>query len=377
MTASLSRNVHPRRARDEPTPHDGHRVGEPAALSDDGLRHSSDTEPGVARRRCGRGFRYLGPGGAPIRDAATLARIRALAIPPAWRDVWICRDARGHLQAVGRDARGRKQPRYHATWRRQRDELKFGRMGAFGRALPRIRRRVERDLARPGLSKDKILAMVVRLLETTAIRIGNDAYARTNRSFGLTTLRNRHVTVTGTALRFRYRGKGGKVHTVGVQDRRLARIVARCEALPGQELLQYLDEDGAPRSIESADVNEYLQRAAGIAITAKDFRTWTGTLIAFRELRCRPRWPAVEERPRNAVRHSTETVAEALGNTPAVSRQSYIAPVVVEAYLAGSLPPGRKVRHDPGALAAGGFGRREELALVHFLERAGVAGDVE
>jgi DNA topoisomerase-1 len=341
------------------------------------LRYSTDAEPGVVRRRAGRGFQYRGPDGASIRDAATLARIRALAIPPAWCEVWICRDTRGHLQAVGRDARGRKQSRYHPAWRARRDESKFGRMAAFGRALPRVRRRVGHDLALPVLSKDKVLATIVRLLETTSMRIGSEAYARVNGSFGLTTLRNRHVTVSGDALRFRFRGKGGKVHEVGVRDRRLARIVARCEALPGQELFQYLDEHGEPRSIESADVNAYLQHAAGIPITAKDFRTWTGTLIAFHELRSRPAPLAAGVRLRAVVTLSAEAVAEVLGNTPTVSRQSYIAPLVVQAYLAGSLPAGRVRRVDPGTQTARAVGRREELALVHFLERGGVSDDVE
>ena len=344
---------------------------------DDDLRYSTDAEPGIVRRRAGRGFHYLGPDGASIRDAAMRARIRALAIPPAWNDVWICRDARGHLQAMGRDARGRKQPRYHPAWRAQRDESKFGRMAAFGRALPRVRRRVRQDLALPALSKDKVLATIVRLLETTSMRIGSEAYARVNGSFGLTTLRNRHVTVSSVALRFRFRGKGGKVHVVGVRDRRLARIVARCEALPGQELFQYLDEDGEPRPIESADVNAYLQDAAGIPITAKDFRTWTGTLIAFHELRSGPAPVAAGVRPRMVVKLSAETVAEVLGNTPAVSRQSYIAPMVVESYLAGSLPPGRVRRGDPGKQTARPVGRREELALVRFLERGRILEQVE
>jgi len=341
------------------------------------LRYSTDAEPGVVRRRAGRGFQYRGPDGASIRDAATIARIRALAIPPAWNDVWICCDTRGHLQAAGRDARGRKQSRYHPAWRARRDESKFGRMAAFGRALPRVRRRVGQDLAHPPLSKDKVLAAIVWLLEATSMRIGSEAYARVNGSFGLTTLRNRHVTVSGTALRFRFRGKGGTVHEVGIRDRRLARVVARCEALPGQELFQYLDENGEPRRIESADVNAYLQRAAGIPITAKDFRTWTGTLIAFHELRSRPAPLAAGVRPRTVVTLSAEAVAEVLGNTPAVSRQSYIAPLVVEAYLAGSLPPGRVRRVDPGTPTGRAIGRREELALVHFLERGRVPDDVE
>jgi DNA topoisomerase I len=337
------------------------------------LRYSTDAEPGIARRRAGRGFHYVGPAGESIGDATTLARIRSLAIPPAWEDVWICPDARGHLQAAGRDARGRKQSRYHPAWRARRDESKFGRMAAFGRALPRVRRRVARDLAIAALSREKVLATVVRLLETTSMRVGSEAYARANGSFGLTTLRNRHVTISGAALRFRFRGKSGKVHEVGVRDRRLARIVARCEALPGQDLFEYLGDDGEPRSIESADVNGYLQDAAGIPITAKDFRTWIGTLIAFHELRSRPGPHAAVRRPRATVVRAAESVAEVLGNTPTVSRQSYIAPVVVEAYLAGTLPRGRSRRLDPGEQAAGPIGRREELALVHFLERGSPA----
>ena len=341
--------------------------------ADADLRHSTDAEPGIARRNAGRGFRYEGPDGVSIRDPATLARIRALAIPPAWEDVWICRDPRGHLQAAGRDARGRKQSRYHPAWRALRDESKYGRIAAFGRALPRVRRRVATDLALPTLSKEKVLATVVRLLETTSMRVGSEAYARANGSFGLTTLRNRHVTVSGDALRFRFRGKSGKVHEVGVRDRRLARIVARCEALPGQDLFEYLSEDGDPRTIESADVNGYLQHAAGIPITAKDFRTWVGTLIAFRALRSQPGPSAAVGRPRATVVRAAEAVAEVLGNTPAVSRESYIAPVVVEAYLAGTLPHGRSRRVEPGEQAIRPIGRREELALVHFLERGSPA----
>jgi DNA topoisomerase-1 len=339
-------------------------------VPDSALRYSTDKEPGFGRRRSGRGFRYLGPDGEPIRDSATLARIRALAVPPAWQDVWICRDAHGHLQAVGRDARGRKQPRYHAAWRSQRDELKFGRLAAFGRALPRIRQRVKHDLGRPGLSKDKVLATVVALLEATALRVGNDEYAQANRSFGLTTLRDRHVTVTDGALRFRFPGKGGKIVVVGLQDRRLARIVTRCGALPGQDLFQYLDEDDDPRPIESADVNAYLRDAAGSELSAKDFRTWLGTLLAFQELRAGPGSGAVKARSRAILKRSLARVSAILGNTPAVSRESYVAPGIVEAYLDGSLPPGRTRVAGPSGQALVAFSRREELALVRFLERA-------
>ena len=330
------------------------------------LRFSSDQEPGIRRRRAGRGFRYLAADDRPIHDPETLARIRALAIPPAWEGVWICPDDRGHVQAVGRDARGRKQYRYHAQWRADHDSSKYARLATFGRALPAIRRRVARDLRRPGLPKDKVLATVVDLLEATNLRIGNEEYARTNRSFGVTTLRDRHATVAGTSLRFRCRGKGGRVHEVGVRDRRLARIVTACQDLPGQELFQYLDEQGTPSPIDSADVNEYLRIAAREDVSAKDFRTWAGTLLAFRALRSsvEPAGPA----PRRSVGRATELVAEALGNTPAVSRQSYIAPAVIDAYVAGRLRGGRT----PTGVPRSGLDadRREELALIRLIEAA-------
>jgi DNA topoisomerase-1 len=333
-------------------------------------RYSSDTQPGIARRRAGRGFSYRRPDGSNLRVREILARIRSLAIPPAWTDVWICLDPMGHIQATGRDARGRKQYRYHPNWRRRRDTAKYRRLIEFGRALPRIRARVRLDLARPGLSRERVLALLVRLLETTAIRIGNREYARTNRSFGLTTLKSCHVRVEGGELRFRFRGKSGKVHEVDVLDRRLARIVARCQELPGQELFQYLDDSDEPRTLESGDVNEYLREAAGIDVSAKDFRTWTGTLLAFGALRAAPdpELPAA----RGTVTRSTEAVALALGNTPAVTRGSYIAPAVIDAYLAGSLPPGRGPRVPDGKTTHGSIpvSRRDELALIRLLEAA-------
>jgi DNA topoisomerase-1 len=251
-----------------------------ATAEEAGLRYVNDAMPGIRRRRAGRGFTYAGTDGRRLTDRRVLARIRALAIPPAWTDVWICPIARGHLQATGRDARGRKQYRYHARWREVRDEAKYGRMVAFGQALPRIRRRVEADLALPGLPRERVLAAVVRLLEKTAVRVGNEEYARENRSFGLTTLRNRHAEVGTSRIRFRFRGKGGKETEVELNDRRLARIVARCQELPGQALFTYLDEDGEPRTVDSADVNEYLREISGEEFTAKDFRTWAGTVLA-------------------------------------------------------------------------------------------------
>ena len=335
-----------------------------------GLRFSSDQEPGICRRRVGGGFRYLAVDGRPIRDPAVLARIRGLAVPPAWQEVWICADASGHVQAVGRDARGRKQYRYHVQWRADHDLSKYARLSTFGRALPAIRRRVARDMSRPGLPKEKVLATVVELLEVTNQRIGNAEYARANRSFGLTTLRNRHALVAGSRLRFRFRGKGGRIHEVGVRDRRLARIVTACQDLPGQELFQYLDERGEARPIGSADVNEYLRVAARADISAKDFRTWAGTLLALRALRS-----SVESsRPaaRRSVGLATALVADALGNTPAVSRQSYIAPVVIDAYVAGQLRRARAStrRRGPGLAAD----RREELDLIHLIEAASRSG---
>jgi DNA topoisomerase-1 len=343
--------------------------GRAPALANDavgeGLRFSSDADPGIVRRRAGRGFTYVDAAGQRIRDRATLARIRALAIPPAWDDVWICANPRGHLQATGRDARGRKQPRYHQSYRAQRDELKFDRVGAFGRALPAIRRHVDRDLRRAGLPRERILATVVRLLETTYLRVGNEEYARTNRSFGLTTLRNRHATVDAAGLQLRFRGKGGKLHTVGVRDRRIARIVERCQHLPGQELFQYLDANGEPHPIESTDVNDYLRQASGIDITAKDYRTWAGTMLAFRSLRASRGTSRAEVR--GALKRSIEQVAEALGNTPAVSRQSYIAPAIVQAHLTGRLPRGVP-GEDGDRPHATSPTRREELALIQLLK---------
>jgi len=304
-----------------------------AALN--GLRHCSDDHPGIARRRSGRGFSYRDVDGATVRDRETIERIRRLAIPPAWTDVWICRWPNGHLQATGRDARGRKQYRYHARYRARRDTAKFERLVAFAKALPAIRDQVDRDLARSGLPREKVLAAVVRLLELTLIRVGNDEYARLNRSFGITTLRDRHASVEGSRIRFRFRGKSGKQHEVGLRDRRLANVVKRCRDLPGQELFQYVDDDGEPRDVASDDVNAYL---AGIApgVTAKDFRTWAGTVLAWRALRSLGTGTTDREKQRNVAAAIRET-ADNLGNTAAVARQAYVHPAVVEAYLDGRI----------------------------------------
>jgi DNA topoisomerase-1 len=301
-----------------------------------GLRYVSDAAPGILRRRRGKAFHYRRADGGPVRDRRTLGRIRALAIPPAWRDVWICSADDGHLQATGRDARQRKQYRYHQRWREVRDETKYGRLTPFAAALPRIRRRVARDLARPGLPRAKVLATVVRLLETTRARIGNEEYARANESFGLTTLRERQVRVHGSKLRFRFRGKSGVEHAIELDDRRLAGIVRRMRDLPGEELFRYVDDDGETRRIESADVNAYLKEISGEDFTSKDFRTWAGTVVAARALYRIGTFETQAEAKRNVVQ-AIEAVAGALGNTKAVCRKCYIHPEVLECYLDGQL----------------------------------------
>ena len=293
------------------------------------MRYVSDADPGIARQRAGTTFRYLAPDGRAIRDPDTLARVRSLAIPPAWSAVWICPRTDGHLQATGRDARGRKQYRYHKRWREVRDETKFGRMVAFATALPRIRRRVSQDLGLPGLPRDKVLAMVVRLLETTRMRVGNEEYARANDSFGLTTLRVRQVRVQGSTMSFRFRGKSGVWHQFALNDRKLAAIVRRMRDLPGYELFQYVDEQGETRAVDSADVNAYLKTIAGDDFTSKDFRTWAGTVLAAQ---------ALHELGENRLSQAIERVARQLGNTKAVCRKCYIHPAVIDAYLEGRLP---------------------------------------
>jgi DNA topoisomerase-1 len=315
------------------------------------LRYVSDAAPGIARRRVGAGFRYRSPNGAALRDPALIARIKALAIPPAWERVWICPREDGHLQATGRDARGRKQYRYHPRWRKVRDETKYGRMLAFARALPRIRRRVRQDLALAGLPRDKVLATVVRLLETTRMRVGNEEYARENDSFGLTTLRVRQVRVRGSTMQFRFRGKSGVWHEFALSDRTLAAIVRRMRDLPGYELFQYVDEAGETRAIDAADVNDYLKAVAGEEFTSKDFRTWAGTVLATKALH-----KLGDRRTKRELNEAIAQVARKLGNTLAVCRKCYIHPAVIDAY------------HD-GSLAEAMSGRSAEACVKRLLAR--------
>jgi DNA topoisomerase-1 len=298
-----------------------------------------------------------------LRDAEQIQRIHHLAIPPAWTDVWISPHANGHIQATGRDVRGRKQYRYHEKWRAHRDEAKYERMIAFGKALPRIRERVAHDLQRDGLPREKVLATVVRLLDTTAIRVGNDEYARENRSYGLTTMRDRHVSVQGGKVKFEFRGKSGKMHAVAVEDRRLARVVRQCQELPGHELFQYLDDDGQRRDVSSEDVNQYLREIAGDDFSAKDFRTWVGTVLAACFLRESGAAPESEREGRRQVKEAIDRVARQLGNTPTIARKCYVHPDVIDAHMDGSL-----LRVRMSSRASTGL-RPEERAVLRLLEK--------
>jgi len=331
-----------------------------------GLRYVTDASPGIRRQRRGRGFAYTRPDGAPLVDRAELDRIRKLVIPPRWTDVWICPSPVGHLQVTARDARGRKQYRYHARYRAIRDETKFERLIEFSEVLPAIRERVERDISLTTLSREKVLATVVWLLEKTFIRVGSDEYARDNGSFGLTTLRRRHVEVTGATLRFEFRGKSGVPHSVALTDRRIARIVQRCQELPGQELFQYLDADGGRQSVDAGDINQYLREIAGRQVTAKDFRTWAGTMLAAAALRGIGAFTSEKEANGNIVR-AIDQVAKRLGNTRAVCRKYYVHPALLEAYLEGfTLPPETPERQARDTSRTAGL-RRDERAVVELL----------
>jgi DNA topoisomerase-1 len=308
----------------------------PAAARAAGLRYVLDDRPGIRRDKAGEAFRYLDAGGDVIIDESTLSRIKSLVIPPAWTEVWICPQANGHLQATGRDAKGRKQYRYHPKWRAVRDDVKYERMLNFGNALPAIRKEVDRALGLPGLPREKVLATIVYLLEATMMRVGNEEYARTNKSFGLTTLRNRHVRVDGSDVVFSFRGKSGVYHKVQVHDRRLARIIARARDLPGQELFQYVDDQGETHSVDSSDVNDYLRAITGEDYTAKDFRTWSGTVLAALALQEFEKFDSEAQARKNIVR-AIESVAEKLGNTPSICRKCYVHPAVLDAYLEGTV----------------------------------------
>ena len=304
------------------------------AAEDAGLRYVGDDQSGFSRQRKGEEFEYLDTRGKPIRDEQRLLRIKRLAIPPAWTDVWICPTPNGHIQATGRDARRRKQYRYHERWREIRDENKYDRLINFGKALPKIRRRLKKDFALSGLPREKVLATIVQLLERSLIRVGNEEYARENKSFGLTTMQDRHVDVKGSKLRFRFRGKSGREHEVDVTDRRLAQIVSKVQDLPGQSLFQYLDDEGNVRDITSQDVNEYLREITGEDFTAKDFRTWAGTVLAAIALSAAGQFETKKQAKAN-IKNAIEAVAKMLGNTPTICRQCYIHPIVLETYLKG------------------------------------------
>lgn len=332
-----------------------------------GLVYATDDEPGIRRRKQGTGFSYRDPQGAPVRDADTLSRIRRLAIPPAWTDVWISPNPDSHLQATGRDQKGRKQYRYHPSFSTAREQAKFEHLMEFAEALPLIRERTAADLRRKGLPRPKVLAAVVRLLETTLIRIGNDEYAKKNKSFGLTTLRDRHVAFDGPAARFEFKGKSGKTWRLRVNDRRLAGIIRRCQELPGQRLFQYVDEDGARQSVGSADVNAYLREITGRDITAKDFRTWAGTVLA--ALSLAELGPGeTKKATKAALRAAIEKVAGRLGNTPTVCRKSYVHPEVLTSFEEGALELSITFEEQPEPADFQGL-EREEKAVLGFLRR--------
>jgi len=316
------------------------------ATREAGLRYVSDVTPGITRRRHGRGFRYVGPDGKPVSDQAELRRFASLAIPPAYADVWICKDPRGHIQATARDNKGRKQYRYHPLWTEVRDAAKFDRVLAFAHALPALRRRVDADLRREGLTRERVLAGIVKLLESTLIRIGNEEYAKSNSSFGLTTLRTKHVRASGGTLRFKFRGKSGRFHAVEIHSVRLARLVRRCQDLPGQELFQYLDDGGNPVSIGSSDVNDYLREATSEEFSAKDIRTWHATVHCATLLLAAA--PSNESEAREAVLQALTSAADRLGNTRAVCKKCYVHPSIIEWFEDGTLAArsrrGRKKR---------------------------------
>jgi DNA topoisomerase I len=330
-----------------------------------GLRYVSDAQPGLHRRRRGTGFSYVDAEGKPVRDKDTLARIKSLVIPPAWSNVWICPNPRGHLQVTGRDARGRKQSRYHPRWREVRDETKYERMTIFGAALPAIRERIEHDLSLPGMPRPKILAAIVRLMEVTLIRVGNEEYARENQSYGLTTMRNKHVEVEGSSVTFKFQGKSKVRHTVDISDRRLARIIQRCQDIPGYELFQYIDSEGNNHTVDSADVNDYLREMTNEDFTAKDFRTWAGTVLACTMLQEFEAFESQTQAKKNVVQ-AIKDVAARLGNTPSVCRKCYVHPAVLETYFGGAMIKTVRQRVEEETATAL---RQEEVSLLHLLQK--------
>lgn len=342
-------------------------VTDPEEVAEEaGLRYVSDEQPGYTRKRRGQKFIYFDTAGKEIKDETRVLRLNRLAIPPAYKNVWICPSPNGHLQATGLDARGRKQYRYHERWRAERDENKYEKMVVFAQALPKIRRRINRDLKRRGLPREKVLATVVQLLEKTFIRVGNEEYARENKSFGLTTMRERHVKVRGETLRFRFRGKSGIEHDIEVDDRRVARIVKKLQDLPGQEVFQYLDEEGERRQITSDDVNQYLREITGEEFTAKDFRTWAGTVMAAMALQSQEMFENNSQAKKN-VKAAISAVAKMLGNTPTVCRKCYVHPAVLETYLDGSLIEGLKKQTEKTLEGSFENLRSEEAAVLTFL----------
>ena len=338
-----------------------------------GLRYVSDRKPGIRRHARGedsKSFEYtVDPDGKPVEDETTLGRIKSLVIPPAWTDVWICKQPNGHLQATGRDARGRKQSRYHPKWREVRDENKYERMVKFAAALPRIRERVHHDLKLPGLPRNKVLAAIVSVMEMTHIRVGNQEYAKENKSYGLTTMRNKHVEVHGAEVTFSFQGKSRVHHTISLHDRRLARIIKSCEDIPGYELFQYLDDEGNHHAVDSSAVNEYLREISGEHFTAKDFRTWAGTVLASEMLRGLGSFETATQAKKN-VAEAIKAVAKQLGNTPAVCRKAYVHPAVLEAYLAGSISAEAAKEELEEEIAEHEHAlRQEELVLLDLLEQ--------
>jgi DNA topoisomerase-1 len=337
-----------------------------------GLRYVYDSKPGITRRRSGKSFRYQTPEGKPLRDAETLTRIKSIVIPPAWTDVWISPLPNGHLQATGRDARGRKQSRYHPDWRSTRDQAKYQHILRFGAALPSIRKRVTHDLALPGLPREKVLATILRLMESTYIRVGNETYARENHSYGLTTMRRRHVSIDGAKLTFNFKGKSGVAHTINLTDRRLARIVKACRDVPGYELFDYLDHEGQPHAITSTDVNHYLDAITppNSHFTAKDFRTWAGTVLACTLLRtCETCEAPTQSFLKKNIVAAIKAVSQQLGNTPSVCRKCYVHPAILDAYLGGDMPSTIAKLSSPHGRPSPKSLHPDETAMLRLLKR--------